>query len=343
MQEIPRVLFIGELPPQTTNGISKMNAQFIDILRLRYNVEVIEDCPNQSIFLRFFFFIYSLRFVQSSSFEYFYMNLPVSKSGALRICIISFFLRLRNRRVIFHLHRGDVERLKSKAHRILFAIFFSRCRIVVLGEVYKNILNKEQNLLDVFVVNNFLIEKLDRVNFVKKPHMKFIHYSNILKTKGILNFIDVANFFESKSENICFEIYGYEIEKGLLKNLPSNCVYKGAIASTEDKNSMFADADCLLFLSQNEGCSLVVMEAMQAGLPIICFNVGMNLEMLGLDYEYLLDDVDLQSVISSVSSFAAMSIEDRDLLSQKLIGRFSDFYSEEVAAQHFLSVFDSFS
>jgi glycosyltransferase involved in cell wall biosynthesis len=342
VQEIPRILFIGELPPLTTNGISKMNSQFIDILRLRYNVEVIEDCPNKSIFLRFFSFFYSLKFMQLASFEYFYMNLPVSKGGALRICIISIFLKLRNRKVIFHLHRGDVDRLKSKTYRILFAIFFRRCRIVVLGESYKKSLQNYFPLLDFFVVNNFLVEKLDTVKFSKKQRIKFIYYSNILKTKGIVNFIDIANFFECKSEQYVFEIYGCEIEKGFLVDLPSNCSYKGPIASTEDKNSMFADADCLLFLSQNEGCSLVVMEAMRSGLPIICFNVGMNLEMLGLDYEYLLDEFDFQSVISSVSSFSAMSIEDRDLLSEEIIGRSSHLYSEEIAAHHFLSVFESF-
>jgi len=342
VQEIPRVLFIGELPPLTTNGISNMNAQFIDILKSRYNVEIIEDYPNKSIFLRLFYFIYSFRFVQLDLFEYFYMNLPVSKSGALRICIISIFLRLRNRKVIFHLHRGDVDRLKSKTHRILFAVFFRRCRIVVLGESYRKTLEEYFPFLDFYVVNNFLVEKLDAVKFTKKKRTKFIYYSNILKTKGIMSFISIADSFEFKSEQYDFEIYGCEIEKGLLVDLPSNCSYKGSITSTKDKNLMFAHADCLLFLSQNEGCSLVVMEAMRSGLPIICFNVGMNLEMLGLDYEYLLDEFDLQSVISSVSSFSAMSIEDRDLLSEEIIGRSSHLYSEEMASQYFLSVFESF-
>lgn len=342
MHKKPRILFIGELPPLTTNGISKMNAQFIDILRSRYKVEIIEDCPSKSIFLRFFHFLYSLRFVQPRLFEFFYMNLPVSKGGALRICIISIFLRLRNRKVIFHLHRGDVDRLKSKTHRILFTVFFQRCRIVVLGEIYKKDLERYYPSLDIYVVNNFLVEKLDAVKFSKKKRTKFIYYSNILKTKGIVNFIQIANFFEFHFEQYDFEIYGCEIEKGLLVNLPSNCSYKGPIASTEDKNLMFGNADCLLFLSKNEGCSLVVMEAMRSGLPIICFNVGMNLEMLGLDYEYLLDEFDIQAVISSVSSFSAMSIEDKDLLAEQIIGRSSHLYSEEMAAKYFLSVFKSF-
>ena len=127
--------------------------------------------------------------------------------------------------------------------------------------------------------NNRIVRKIDKVVFVGR----------LLESKGIYDFISVANYF--KESDLEFQIIGSidnNVESLTQKNIddfPINISYLGY---NDDVTKILNQASLMILPSRREGLSLSLCEAASSGLPIITYNVPGCKEVCINDYNGIL-------------------------------------------------------
>lgn len=135
-------------------------------------------------------------------------------------------------------------------------------------------------------------EGLKVTKFKKKKNLKknFIFFARIIQSKGIIDYIKVAEKLKKRNKNLNFYLAG-PLDKSLIgqSNLLASLDYKNNIKNLltnknvkylgyiQDYKKIFPKIDCLVAPSFNEGAGTSVMEAMISGLFVIGYkNSGHN-------------------------------------------------------------------
>lgn len=87
-----------------------------------------------------------------------------------------------------------------------------------------------------------------------------------------------------------------------LKPDSDNIVFLGSISDRQKIIDIYKDSDALLFPSKLESYGLPVVEAIQAGMPVICSNLPHNSELCGGGAYYFESD-DPQSLVNAILAF----------------------------------------
>ena len=121
-------------------------------------------------------------------------------------------------------------------------------------------------------------------------------------------------------------------------NLTGRVKFPGYIADDE-KYSYLKNVDAFILTSLHEGFGIVFMEAMFAGLPIVCTNHGGQVDFLKHNENALL--IDVGDVESCKKSIIKMYKDDNlyQVMSKNNKKKVKDFYAENVAAKY-LKIFN---
>lgn len=143
----------------------------------------------------------------------------------------------------------------------------------------------------------------------------FLMASRLLKEKGTLEFLEAANFFK-KDLSKTFILVGAHtsdknhISKELLDSMNNNDVIT-YIPYTDDIESLFEKADCVIHPSYREGMSTVLLEAASFKIPIITSNVPGCVDIiLNESYGFLCNKSDSESLIEQIIMFTQVNNED---------------------------------
>lgn len=106
--------------------------------------------------------------------------------------------------------------------------------------------------------------------FKPKKEFRIMMISRLLITKGVLNYLEAANYLKSKYRNINFTLVGENIDIPIdLKTLP----YVKYFNHTDDVKSFLRRCDILVHPSYyGEGVPRILLEALASGRPIITTN-----------------------------------------------------------------------
>lgn len=213
---------------------------------------------------------------------------PNAKGGAFyKDFIVLQILKQMGCKVIVHYHNKGISLRQNKViDNLLYRIFFKKLKVILLAEsLYKDV-QKYVSRKDVFICPNGIPEAL-----IAKPSVirnnnvpKLLFLSNLLIDKGVFTLLDACyilkkngllftcDFVGSETTDINAEQFNQEVAiRGL-----NDCVhYKGKKYGTE-KEEILKNADLFIFPTyySNECFPLVLLEAMQHGLPCISTNEG---------------------------------------------------------------------
>ncbi len=186
--------------------------------------------------------------------------------------------------------------------------FLTRCLIrtagisgthVVLCEAMGAQLKKcYQGVHDIAVLSNisFIERQYSGTGSVKTGLCRVGFLSNISESKGIIDFLDVAEKLENSPAELEFFIAGVfankEVEERViarLKNLKKTN-YLGPLYG-EEKREFFGTIDILLFPTKyfNEAEPVTIYEALCSGVPVIARGRGCIASILNSDYGLVID------------------------------------------------------
>lgn len=219
--------------------------------------------------------------------DYIYFSImPVGK-GFWRDLIFVIIIKLFRVMPIYHLHNKGIEK-KSKflLMRWIYQFTFRNSLIIHLSE---NLVRQEILSLDLKNVRKGIIPNGVRIEMIPEKrnnpdHVNILYLSNLFPGKGFNELIQVFRKLAANYSNIYLQIVGGFPYKGIRRKLKSQII-KSELSERiflkgprydNDKLKFYSEADIFVFPSffRQECFPLVILEAMQAGLPIITTKEG---------------------------------------------------------------------
>ena len=180
----------------------------------------------------------------------------------------------------------------------------------------------------------------------KKPlsqdkKIKFLMISRILKYKGVIEFLKVAEIYKN-NQNINFMLVGAlndsdpeavdrECLNGYIRN--DSIMY---LDYQEDIMSILSNASCLIHPSYREGISTVLLEAASIRIPIITSTVPGCIDIISDDsYGVLCKPKSINSLREAVGRFLELKDEDKDKMTNKTYNHIKKNFSREVVLKKY--------
>lgn len=352
-----KVLFSGELPPNSINGISYSNEINIKFLKEKFNVYVDEEIVDLKLhkkksILKFSNFLNRIRRIFFYSlynrFSFFYIVFSASTAGAIKTLSLIVLFKIFNfsSRIILHVHRSDLDKFveKNKTSSILFnCVLKLTDKVIVLSGKTKEFIETEfKQETEIFVLNNTVsIEssKPKKMRTASDP-IRCIYISNYIEEKGILILLEAFSKLNDNFELSCFGNYSDLNLKSKILSYESNKIKINEAITGAKKFQKIAESDLLLLPSFNEGKPLILLESMMTGTPFISRNIGYIPEMVGPDYPFFYGENNVENLTYYINKFSLITEPEKLNLSKKLQDHYFSNYSHELHKLELFKIFD---
>lgn len=300
-----QILFILHLPPPV-HGAAMMGKYIHDseLVNVEFDSHYInlaiasslEDIGKVSI-KKLWHFIRLLRTIRSevkrTNPDLVYIT-PNAKGGAFyKEWVIVMMLKAMGCRIVAHYHnRGVSTRQNRWLDDWMYRGFFKNLKVILLAEALYADIRKYVSREDVYICPNGIPVTEDvgcRMSDVRckgedSAITRLLFLSNLLVDKGVLVLLDALKILKDKGRTFACDFVGGETaaidakrfeEEVSRRGLDGVAFYKGKKYGAE-KDAMFREADMFVFPTfyHNECFPLVLLEAMQHGLPVVTTDVG---------------------------------------------------------------------
>lgn len=291
----PRILCIVQLPPPV-HGVSVMNeaiissqlindAYLLDVINLQF-VDSFSKLSKFSFKKIFKSFIYGYRIVKqviSNRPSLVYFTLVPTGFAFYRDALYISLLKVFGLKTLIHLHGKGIKAntLNSKLKRRLYEFVFSKAEVICLSQILvddiKDIYHKRP-----FIVPNGIVSHTgplpDAKEIINKQSKKvrILYLSNFVKSKGLLILIEALGLVKKKGYEFEARFAGepFDLTHTIIKAQISRLGLDSEVAimkplSGEAKKAAYENADLFIFPTSFDAFPLVLLEAMQFGLPVI--------------------------------------------------------------------------
>ena len=215
--------------------------------------------------------------------DYVYMTLTSSGMGFYKDAFLVLLLKLTGVKFVYHFHNKGV---KNRQERVfdnwLYKRVFKNAEVILLSEYLYPDIKKYVKKDRVYICPNgipqFLSDTDVEKHHSKQNHPQILFLSNLVETKGVYTLLKACKILKDRDVSYkCIfvggeaDILAYDLNKKISSmNLESEVFYAGK-KYNEEKEAIFLESDIFAFPTYypNECFPLVLLEAMQAGLPIV--------------------------------------------------------------------------
>ncbi len=262
-----------------------------------------------------------------------------------RDCLYVIIIKLFRIPVVYHLHgKGIKKQSKNKFLKFIYSSVFKHSSVILLSKLLKSDIDEvTSDSTKLFYLPNGIEEKSKlspnekyRKSFNNEPILLFL--SNIVKTKGVLVFLEALSLLKKKKLPFKAQLVGgisaSVPEKLLYKkirtnNLENDVKYLGALYG-EDKDRVLISSDIFVFPTYKDAFPLVILEAMQVGLPIVSTFEGAIPEMVkNNENGFLVKQRDVGDLARKLETLIEQK-GNRLKFGQKSFDRFKAFYTLQI-------------
>jgi len=296
----PKLLFILHLPPPV-HGAAMMGKfikessvinNFFDTdyinLSTSNNIKEVGKGGIGKIFSALTIMAKVSKALLSERYELCYMTLTAKGYGYYKDLMVVAILKLFRKKIIYHFHnKGAATRQQKMLDNLLYKFTFKNTKSILLSSLLYPDISKYVNREDVFFCANGIPE-LEINNAVKKRYnslntCKLLFLSNMVAEKGVLVLLNACKFlkengtlFECHFVGAWADVSEDTFNQYVSKNNLSDCIFTHGKKYDQDKLKFYRSADIFVFPTfyHNECFPLVLLEAMQFGLPLVSTNEG---------------------------------------------------------------------
>ena len=291
-----KVLLIGPIPPPVT-GVSLANKIVLDYLPvyeninvdfINTNLDIVEEKEKIGKFSLNKLVYYSKQYLYTYKTLYVdkvYITIGQTFFGVLKYFPFFFIAHLLNKEIIVHIHGNHVwkeyEELTGIKKRIYHKILsFTDKGIVLSKTLIKNFtpfISKKK----IYVLYNFVEDFLFE-NSIKKKYdkLRMIFFSNLMKEKGILEFLEALKVLKKKNVSFEAKIAGgvdplvYPIIKRNIEQLGKEVSYEGVVLGKNKRKLLEWGNVFVLPTKFDEGQPISILESMALGNVILSTRTG---------------------------------------------------------------------
>lgn len=277
-----------------------------------------------------------------------YFSINIYGPPFLRDVLFVTLIKLFRVKMVYHLHAQGVKEHYTK-YKILYDYAYNNVFVICLSENLKNDIPFYKGT--PFVINNGIREistssqKID--NQFNDEITRILYVSNFIKSKGVLDLIEAAKILASKQLHFKIQLIGQyrgEITKDFLYEYISKYKLENLIEIVgpkfgKEKEVYFLNSDIFVFPTFKEAFGLVIIEAMQFGLPVISTLEGSIPEII-IDGTtgFLVKKCDVDELANKIS----ILISNKDLRKQMGANgrlRFKKKFTETIFEENLVQVF----
>jgi len=328
-----RVLFMGpQVPPYFGQSVA-----FSTVVKDFAGKHIIINTSNKNnVFSGILLCVKILYFITFYKIDVIYFTCSRSFLGSVRDIVLLFGARIRDIKVINHLHGTDFkffyDKLPKLYKRIVYWCYSGIDTNIVLLEESKSEFSYFPHT-KVKVVPNAYSKDLDLLPLEKAKKkdgdkVTLLYCSNIMKSKGIINLLQAYEQILQKYENIELKIAGIPMKdyicsektitqefnlyfERIKKRYPNNIFYYGACVGDEKKNLLW-DSDIFILptFHFSEAFPLSILEALRAGNYIITTNHNYLPQIVSDKNGCLIQPDSVSVIVKSIEKI----IDNKDLL-----------------------------
>lgn len=297
MENRKRVLFVLTLPPpvhgsalmsQYIKNSRLINEKFdCDFINLSTSRKIDEIGKNNPIKLwRLFTALVSLLWkLMTKRYSLCYLTTTCHGIGFLKDVPFVLLCKLFVNTIVIHQHnKGMSKDLGKWPYRWLLPLCYNKAKVILLSwRLYhdiERIVPREYVCICPNGIPDVEYDYKERNN--KVVHLLFL--SNLIESKGVIVLLDSLKILNDKGFSLVCDFVGgetedinrYRFEKEVNERGLNNTAYYRGPKFGNDKEKYLSDADIFVFPSyyENECFPLVLLEAMQFGLPIVTSDEG---------------------------------------------------------------------
>ena len=329
----PRILYLVQLPPPI-HGASEMNRMVVEseVVNAGFEKRVIplDFSSKLSQLQRFslakvikavaiFFRLISCLIAFRPRIVYFSM-VPFGPL-LLRDGVYLLLIRIFGANPVIHLHRPGLDRVSpTKISLLIYKNLFRNCKVIHLSPL---LVERELIPLGLDRVNLFSFPNWVDFNPTQKAVNKnpktILFFSNLYPHKGFFKLMEAFSLIAGKYPELILTIAGNSPDSTLPQrisehaeylNLNDRITYIGGVEK-EDREAVYHNADVFVLPSESEYFPLVILEAMLAGVPVICTgkeNIGCYFKD-GVDIAYLTNNPSVKEIADKLK----LTIDDYEL------------------------------
>lgn len=296
-----KILFILHLPPPVHGAAIigeniKISTKINNLFHTKYlNLSTSKKINEigKSPFIKFFRYLKILfstvQLLLTFRPDIVYITLSSSGIGFLKDSIIALIAKMFRVKIVYHFHNKGIVKYQNRVfYNLIYKLILKNSKVILLSKLLYSDVEKYVKLKDVFYCPNG-IKDLNEENYVRKSNstIKLLFFSNIIKSKGIIDLVEACEILLKKRINFICNIVGNEgdlTEKELnsiiiSKNLKNHMFYLGK-KYDKSKIEIFNESDIFIHPTHNDCFPLVLLEAMQFNLAIISTNEGAISEII---------------------------------------------------------------
>ncbi|NHF61393.1 glycosyltransferase family 4 protein [Flavobacteriaceae bacterium TP-CH-4] len=290
----PKILFILHMPPPL-HGAAKVGQHLFESAEINNSFECtfinlqtskkLSD-TGKGFFSKFtsFLSLYRKVFIalRSSSYDSCYMTINSGGFAYYKEIVIVFLLRLFNQNILYHFHNKGVSKTQHRTiNHLLYRYSFKNVQCILSSERLYFDIKKYVSKEDVHYCF-YGIPPTDYQQSVEKSSKeidnipKLLFLSNLIIEKGPYILLDACRLL--KTRNVDFECHivgdwGDITEDELIANIKERELTKHVVVHGRQvgrrKNELLSNSDVFVLPTLNDCSPLVLLEAMQAELPVI--------------------------------------------------------------------------
>lgn len=272
--------------------------------------------------------------------------------GFYRDFLLVSILKLLGCKIVVHFHNKAVESwAKRPMNKFLYGVFFRKLKVILLAEELYSEKEQYVNRSDLYICPNGIKPTLEATGdtvIKEKSVTRFLFLSNMMGEKGVWILLEACKILKERGypfhcdfvgrwADVTEEAFFQKVKQYELEN------YIDAHGSQYgyNKNRFFEKAHIFVFPSFYEAFGLVLIEAMEYGLPCISTTEGGIPSVVQDGITGLL--VEPQSFVS-LSDKMIQLVESPSLqnkMGQAGRKRFTENFTLEIFERHFISILKS--
>ncbi len=358
-----KILCIVQLPPPV-HGASIMNDNLVngEIVRKYFdliviNLQFLRSIDDISKFsFRKFFKAFRIGFeiisqILTKKPDLVYLTFAIKGFALYRDLGYAFLAKILGKTVVFHLHEKGIKATvkRSRFKKILFRKAFKNESIICIsGKLVSEI--EDVYKAAPFIVPNgirYYQPHKEKAETDTKSIPQILFLSNYMESKGILNLIDALEIIQKQGYIFSARLVGGPIDFTVeyLRNLLSernltSCTRITGPLYNDEKIAELQNADIFVLPTKNEAFPLVILEAMQFGLPVVSTLEGGIPEMvIDNDTGLLVDPGDTMKLAEKI----AILLDNKNLraeMGRKGLDRFTNNYTLDKFETNMINTFN---
>ncbi len=288
---------------------SRFKCDYINLATAK-NIDDLQKNSFRKYFLTIKIIIKSFYKMLINRYDYVYITIFPYGFSFIKDSIIVLLVRFFGQKPLLHIHTYGFKKssTQSKFKSYYYSFIFKNVHVICLSQLLI------EDISHIYKGKVFILPNgIPQVNFKNTYNndqnpINLLYLSNLIKGKGILLIIDALERLNKKRVDFIFRIVGSEgdikysfiNELIKLKGLENKVIVLGPKFG-EEKYDEFKKAGVFLLPSNYDTFGLVLLEAMQYGVPCISSNIGGIPDLIGNGRGVLLENISVEDLELSIN------------------------------------------